>query len=209
VASVSELDHVLIAVADLEDAAREFEARYGLASVEGGHHPGWGTANRIVPLGGAYLELVAIVDAQQAPHNPLGRWIGRAHPAPTALLGWVVRTDDLDPVARRLGLAPIPGSREPRDGNTLRWRLAGLEQAVAEPSLPFFIEWEEGTPFPGDVAVRHPAGAVEIARLDLTGDPDRLRSWLGDHRLPVTVSPGDPALRSVVLAGSGGDIVLE
>jgi len=207
--SLTALDHVLIAVADLEAAAREFEARYGLASVEGGHHPGWGTANRIVPLGGAYVELVAIVDEAQATHNPLGQWIGRAHPAPTALLGWVVRSDDLDPVASRLGLTPVPGSRETRDGNTLRWRLAGLEQAVAEPSLPFFIEWEEGTPFPGDIAVRHPAGAVEIASLDLTGDPDRLRSRLGDHRLPVTVSSGDPGLRSIVLAASGGETVIE
>jgi hypothetical protein len=203
------VDHVLIAVADLEDAAREFEARYGLASVEGGHHPGWGTANRIVPLGGAYLELVAILDEQQAAHNPLGQWIGRVRPAPTAMLGWAVRSDDLDSAAGRLGLMPLPGFRETRDGSTLRWRLAGLEQAVAEPSLPFFIEWAEGTPFPGDIAVRHPAGAVEIARLDLTGDPDRLRSWLGDHGLPVTVSPGDPALRSIVLAGSGGEAVLE
>ena len=46
-----ELDHVLIAVTDLEAAAREFEARHGLSSVEGGRHRDWGTANRIVPLG--------------------------------------------------------------------------------------------------------------------------------------------------------------
>jgi hypothetical protein len=35
-----ELDHVLLAVADLDAAAREIEARYGLTSVEGGRHPG-------------------------------------------------------------------------------------------------------------------------------------------------------------------------
>src|SRR5207253_9345067 len=53
-----ELDHVLIAVDDLAAAARELEARHGLASIRGGRHPGWGTANRIVPLGQTYLELV-------------------------------------------------------------------------------------------------------------------------------------------------------
>ena len=58
-----ELDHVLIACTDLEAAAREVEARIGLASVEGGRHRDWGTANRIVPLGSSYLELVAVVDA--------------------------------------------------------------------------------------------------------------------------------------------------
>jgi hypothetical protein len=50
-----ELDHVLIAVSDLAAAAREIEVRYGLVSIEGGRHPGWGTANRIVPLGETYL----------------------------------------------------------------------------------------------------------------------------------------------------------
>jgi len=38
-------------VADLRAAAQELEARHGLVAVEGGRHPGWGTANRIVPLG--------------------------------------------------------------------------------------------------------------------------------------------------------------
>jgi hypothetical protein len=57
-----ELDHVLLAVTDLAAAGRELQARYGLASVEGGRHPDWGTANRIVPLGDSYLELIAVVD---------------------------------------------------------------------------------------------------------------------------------------------------
>ena len=45
------LDHLLIVVADLHAAVAEFESRYGLASVAGGRHTGWGTANRIVLLG--------------------------------------------------------------------------------------------------------------------------------------------------------------
>ena len=57
-----ELDHVLIAVTELESAGEAFEERFGLASVEGGRHPAWGTANRIVPLGSSYLELVGVVD---------------------------------------------------------------------------------------------------------------------------------------------------
>jgi hypothetical protein len=35
-----ELDHVLVAVTDLAAAAREIDARFGLASVEGGRLPG-------------------------------------------------------------------------------------------------------------------------------------------------------------------------
>jgi Glyoxalase-like domain len=56
-----ELDHVLIATPDLEAAAAELDDRYGLTNVPGGRHPRWSTANRIVPLGDTYLELVAVV----------------------------------------------------------------------------------------------------------------------------------------------------
>src|SRR5687767_15772991 len=42
--------------------SRDFEARHGLASVDGGRHRDFGTANRIIPLGSTYLELVAVVD---------------------------------------------------------------------------------------------------------------------------------------------------
>ena len=77
-----ELDHVLIAVADLAAAARELEVRHGLASVEGGRHPGWGTANRIVPLGDTYLELIAVVDEAEAAESPFGRWVAAAQPGP-------------------------------------------------------------------------------------------------------------------------------
>jgi hypothetical protein len=71
----AELDHVLIAVADLMAAARAIEDEHGLMASEGGWHPGWGTANRIVPLGDAYLELVTVVDAAEAARSPFGQWV--------------------------------------------------------------------------------------------------------------------------------------
>jgi hypothetical protein len=204
-----ELDHVLIAVAGLTAAAREIEALYGLASIEGGRHPGWGTANRIVPLGAAYLELVAVVDEAEAAQSSFGRWVAGAQPISAMPLGWAARTQRLDDLARRLGLEVEVGSRATRDGQLVRWRLAGVEQAAAEPSLPFFIEWAQGTPFPGRATVSHPAGAVQIARLELAGDGDRLAAWLGAHRLPITVRPGTPALARVTLTGAAGEIVLD
>ncbi|HLM10500.1 MAG TPA: VOC family protein, partial [Thermoleophilaceae bacterium] len=165
-----QLDHVLIAVADLTAAGGELEARYGLVSVEGGRHPGWGTANRIVPLGDTYLELVAVVDEAEAAQSPFGSWVARTSPAPAGLLGWAVRTSDLDDVARRLGLSVASGSRAMRSGGLLRWRLAGIEQAAAEPSLPFFIEWERGTRLPGQAPATHRTEDVRITELRLEGD---------------------------------------
>jgi hypothetical protein len=193
-------------VPELAAAALELEARHGLASLEGGRHPGWGTANRIVPLGVAYLELVAVVDEAEAVQSPFGRWVAGAEPGSRRPLGWAVRTDRLDDVARRLGLMMQDGSRAGRDGRLVRWRLAGVEQAAAEPFLPFFIEWAAGTELPGGAAATHPAGDVRIA--ELHGDADRLTDWLGGRRLPVNVRPGAPAVAAIRLSGDGRGIVL-
>ena len=197
-----ELDHVVIAAADLDDAAQELKSRHGLASVEGGRHLDWGTANRIIPLGDAYLELIAVVDQVKAADSVPGRWVRSARDGQP--LGWAVRTDDLDAVAARLGLTANEGSRMTPDGSVLRWRSAGLERSVDEPSLPFFIEWHPGTPFPGRAAISE----LRIARLELEGDAERLARWLGDHRLAIEVEDGAPAVARVVLAGPAGELVL-
>jgi hypothetical protein len=204
-----ELDHIVIAVADLAVAAREFEARYGLASIEGGRHADWGTANRIVPLGETYLELIAVVDADEAARSAFGNWVAGVGSKLAQPLGWSVRTRGLDTVAGRLGLKVGAGARAGRGGRLLRWRMAGLERAAGEPSLPFFIEWGEGTPFPGSAPATHRAGSLRIAEVRLTGDSDRLAAWLGTQTLPVTISPGTPAVASVVLAGATGEIELD
>lgn len=204
-----ELDHVLIAVANLAAAARELEARHGLASIEGGRHPGYGTANRIVPLGDCYLELVTVADESEAARSPFGSWVARVQSERGRPLGWAVRTHGLDDIARGLELTIRAGSRTTRSGEVLRWRLAGLERAAAEPCFPFFIEWAQGTPFPGRVPVRHPAGAARIAELRLAGDSGRIADWLGAQRLPITVRTGPPAVASIVLAGPAGEIVLD
>jgi hypothetical protein len=186
---VVELGHVLIAAADLDAAARQLETEHGLVSIEGGRHPGWGTANRIVPLGATYLELVAVVDEAEASQSAFGRWVAASRSG--APFGWAVRTPDLDAVAGRLGLTVNAGSRLAPDGGRLTWRMAGIERAAAEPSLPFVIEWGPDTPFPGA------AGSHVDVSLQLRGDARRLTDWLGQHQLPITVRPGAPAVQRV------------
>jgi hypothetical protein len=147
-----------------------------------------------VPLGDAYLELVAVVDEAEAARTTFGRWVAGAPDGP---LGWAVRTDRLDDVAGRLGLTVNDGSRIGRDGRRIEWRLAGVEQAAAEPCLPFFIEWAPGTTLPGH------GHEGRIDALELVGDAERVREWLGDHRLPLTVRPGPPGIaRMYFLDGS-------
>lgn len=187
------LDHVLIAVPDLDAAGAALQVRHGLRSRAGGRHPGFGTVNRIVPLGAAYVELVAVADPAQAAASTFGRWAASA--PPSRPMGWAVRTDDLDATARRLGLEIVQGSRATPRGTLLRWRMAGIEAAAAEPFLPFFIEWGTGTPFPGEGA------GPGIERLVVRGVVPRLRDWLDGAPLPVEVRPGGPGVDEIVVAG--------
>jgi len=198
--SLAAIDHVLIATADLDAAAAAAEG-LGLPVAAGGRHPGWGTANRIVPLGDAYLELVAVVDPEEAAASGFGCWVAAAPPGP---MGWAVRPGDLDAAADRLGLEVMPGSRAAPDGRTLRWRTAGVEHAAADPCLPFFIAWAEGTPFPG-------AGraGVTIEGIELRGDPARLRTWLDSGELPISIRPGPAAVERIVLRDAAGRITID
>ena len=200
------IDHVLLATRDLAEAARELEARHGLRSIAGGRHPGWGTENRIIPLGDAYLELVAVVNLEEARDSAFGQWVARAGSHLLRPLGWAVRPVDLDDVARREGLAVTSGARITPTGERLAWRTAGVDRAAAEPSLPFFIEWDPESRFPGSADTNTRA---RLARLDLEGDPSHLASWLGGHALPLELRLGAPAVVAVTVRSPAGEAVVE
>lgn len=110
------LDHVVFAVPDLDEAAVRFRERFGLDSTEGGRHEHWGTANRIVPLGDQYVELVAVVDRESAAGSGFGRAVVDRAEAGDGWITFAVATEDLDGVAERLGLEVGSGSRTRPDG---------------------------------------------------------------------------------------------
>ena len=198
-----ELDHVVIAAADLDTAARELEERHGLASLPGGRHPDWGTANRIVPLGATYLELIAVVDEPTAARTVPGRWVTSAKAGQP--LGWAVRTErpgrDRRP-ARPHGERGLAGDAGWR-GPPLAKRRARAGGRGARPPLLHRM----ARPRPRSPAARTQS-AFEIRTLELEGDPDRLAAWLGDHALPLRVREGSPRVARVVLAGPDGEVVL-
>ena len=103
-------DHLLRAVPDLDAAGERLLDEHGLAALSGGRHDGHGTANRIVPLGPDYLELISVVDPQEAAGSPVGRWIQRGLDRGGGLWGVNLRTEDADriPAAREKSAAAAP-----------------------------------------------------------------------------------------------------
>src|SRR5205085_5877472 len=75
--SLVRIDHVIYAAADLAAATARVEAALGVAADPGGHHSGLGTHNAILPLGGGYLEVLAIDDLEvSCDPSRLEPWLG-------------------------------------------------------------------------------------------------------------------------------------
>ena len=202
-----QIDHLVIGVRDLDKAEAQFEDRYGLTAIDGGRHPGWGTANRLVPLGVAYLELVTVVDQDEASNSEFGRWVSMMLEGKSRF-GWAVRTDDLDRTASRLGLEVAHGSRRSQGGEMLHWRIAGVAQAARDSSFPFFIQWGASTPLPGAATVVHRAGAVALRELTIEGHEERLQDWVGTRSLPIRVTPGTQGPVNFTVGTSTNTIVV-
>jgi hypothetical protein len=134
------IDHILIAVEDLDIATETYE-RLGFQVLRGGEHPNAGTHNALVPLSdGSYLELVGVWDMalaeQKAPHivNALRR--------ENRLANFALESNDLEADvaairARGLEMADIhEGERNRPDGVRVAWRSA----SPTNPNLPFLLQ---------------------------------------------------------------------
>jgi hypothetical protein len=184
------IDHVIYATADLDAAARRIEQRLGFAAVGGGRHDAIGTHNRIVPLGGGYLELLAVADPDEAARSELGAaLLARIERAGEGLMGWAVVVDDVLPVATRLGTSLLRIGRQGLSAD-----LTGVPESLREPFLPFFIARDHGIRDPGEGAELPGISWIEVA-----GDPARLDTWLAgaSAELPVRVVDGPPAVLAV------------
>jgi hypothetical protein len=214
------VDHVLLPVADLEEGARRLHERFGLLAIAGGRHPKIGTANMIVPLGGQYLELIAIVDEQEAAGSRLGRRVTRALDEGRMFVAWALRTRSLDALRGKLqaagwDLPPLSeGSRRRPDGRVLQWRTQDLDTGAEPIAIPFVIEWDvpDGL-HPGQAAAAHPSGATGLRRVVIGArDPARVREQLqlllGGSDLYQVREAGADGIEELVLNSPHGDLVI-
>ena len=203
------LDHVLYAVPDLDEAAVRFREAFGLDSTEGGRHERWGTANRIVPLGDQYVELVAAVDEAAAGQTGFGRGVLERAAGGGGWFTIAAVAEDLDAVAGRLGLEIGSGSRTRPDGEVLRWRSAGLDDPRRELWMPFFLAWDVPEELhPGRARAGHGVRAQGIAWVEVGGDAGRLRQWLGGEVLPIRVADVPLGIHRVGISTADGELVI-
>jgi hypothetical protein len=183
-----EIDHVVWTTRDLPATEAMLGMRYDLKASGGGSHAGHGTHNRIFPLGGGFLEVVAVEDPELARTSPIGRGVMNA---PDGLHTWVIAVADAHAQALRLGLDELVLRR-----GVLSMPLAGVSRSFNDdPSLPFFIERPAGTPIPGSEGADGGIALIEISCED-----EEVERWLDGVQLPVECSPGsDRRVLSVTL----------
>jgi hypothetical protein len=172
------VDHVSYAAEHdgLQATAERLAKLIGVDPVDGGIHPRFGTRNVILPLAHErYVEVVEVLDHPASDKAPFGQAVRARSEAGGGWLGWVVAVDDLTPFEARIGREAVPGNRHRPDGVELRWRQLGIKGLMSDPQLPYFVQWEDPTLHPSTAAMT----TVTIDSLQIAGDPDRVRDWLG------------------------------
>jgi hypothetical protein len=174
----------------------------------------------IVPLGRQYLELIAIVDSQEAAASRLGKRITPALDERRMFVDWAIRTRDLDGMRSKLlaagwDLPPMAeGSRLRPDGQLLRWRTQDVNTGPAWTPIPFVIEWDvpEGL-HPGEAAAEHPSGATALRRVIVGArNPaharEQLQLLLGDSDLYEVRAAASDSVQELVLDSPHGELVV-
>jgi hypothetical protein len=202
------VDHIVLAVPDVEQAERNIAEQWNVSPTPGGSHVGRGTRNVLLSLGSrTYLEVIGPDLDQPDPGSPRPFGVDDIPASSTGVLaGWALGTDDILLVATRLAsegldLGPVSSmSRVRPDGVRLDWRLT-LGPGMS-PSIPFVIDWGL-TPTP---ALDSAAGCSLLA-MDLVAAGPAAKSISALGLESVGVADGKPGL-VVRLSTPGGEVEL-
>jgi catechol 2,3-dioxygenase-like lactoylglutathione lyase family enzyme len=188
---LSAIDHIIIGVNNLEQAAALFSQKLGLAVSGGGIHPSGGTANRIIVIGDTYLELIAVRTPAEAQQSMLDRLAIRE-----GYLNFVLASNDIAADSQAMAdrgvsiIGPDPGSLRAADGRSRGWSRTNIERPDLVQQYPFVIQHDsEGEErrfrLAGwEIPPKHPLGVIQvrsatIAVADLAGATRRFQHIYG------------------------------
>ncbi len=148
------IDHIVMAVPNLDMAVTDFYERTGVRPVIGGRHTALGTANALIGLdNGAYLELLAV---DPATHIQPPRWMGVDLITTPRITRWALKSDDIHRDVAPLrrydpSLAAVQkGQRKMTTGDMLEWSLTMPLPAPIVEVAPFFLDWSRSSHHPAD-----------------------------------------------------------
>jgi Glyoxalase-like domain len=161
----SEIDHIILACADLEQGSRQFEQLTGVRPRFGGVHANGMTQNALVALGPhCYLEILAPVGPPTADDDAFVRALHEAD-KPTVLT-YCLRSGSslqhLSGIAAGLGwrnATVASNGRTTPAGVVLRWQWLAPASESFGWAFPFFIDWLDST---------HPARSLNAETIDRT-----------------------------------------
>src|SRR5258706_15522551 len=202
------LDHVLLGCSDLDRGIDFVEQHTGVRAAFGGVHPGRGTRNALLSLGGRrYLEVIAPDPKQDRIEQFAQKQVAQLKQLTSPrLIGWAAHPGDLEKFSVRLreaGIAfdgPRAGSRQRPDGKLLQWKTLNLKDD-RDGLLPFFIEWSSDSLHPSEDA---PKGCRLTNFGGLTPNTDELAKIANLLQLDLSFSRGDqPALKATIIGPKG------
>ena len=202
-----ELDHLLWAAPDLDAGSKILGQLLGVAPARGGSHPGFGTRNSLVSLGGTYLEVIS-PDPEQSLQGNRGATIA-ALPYPQ-MITFAVRTNDIaayESAAGRAGIAthgPVEMGRTRPDGVRLDWACLYITDQTFGEFIPFAIDWK-GSPHPSQSA---PGGCTLKSFEVLHPNADQLSDIYRQMGIDVAVRLAPRPGFHAVLGTPRGDVVL-
>lgn len=162
---MTRVDHIIIAVADLESATENYACLLGRAPSWQGRHPSYGTANSLFLLNNTYLELLA-ADGEGPGAQKVQRALGDQEGALAGLVFGVEDTGAFLERARGAGLPvsdPAPGEGiDERTGSRRSWRSLFWPASSARGIFSFAIQHDEG----GGLEVGAPRGGHPITAVD-------------------------------------------
>jgi hypothetical protein len=202
------VDHLVLGVADLDQGIAWVEKMTGVKAVVGGTHPGAGTRNALLSLGGAqYLEIIAPDPAQ---NQTIGRFGDLRQLTTPHLITWAAATKAINTVAEKARAAgyeidgPRDGSRARPDGKVLKWKSMSIRNEIGG-VIPFFIEWDSGTIHP---AKDSPQGCRLLSLEIEHEEPAKVRELLNHLGIEARVKHAPEARLKAALASPKGKVAL-
>ena len=187
------VDHLVIAVRDLDAGIDAYAAMLGREPSWRGHHPDYGTANALFALRNCYLELLACDGGPLNDHPVAATLRAYLERRGEGLFAIALGSNDLDASHAALvgrGLAPspiLPGEGRAADGRVRRWRSFLLDRAETRGIAVIAIQHDPASTLPAAAArgdARSVVDAVDHVVLFSDDVPRALDLWTGTFGVP-------------------------